>query len=107
MPRTTCTTKAKLLTVLVAFLAGPAYSEGFVLSMRADVQLETKAPQSGFAQSYVDGIGANPPELIFFSAPESEASPPTATRAIPRPEILAALESTAHSELLPKVWTLT
>jgi hypothetical protein len=64
--------------------------------MRADGQLETKAPQSGFAQSYVDGIGATPPELIVFTAPEPEASSPTPARAAPRPEILAALESTAH-----------
>ena len=64
--------------------------------MRADGQLETKAPQSGFAQSYVDGIGANPPELIVFAAPEHETQPPAPARAIPRPEILAALESTSH-----------
>lgn len=64
--------------------------------MRADGQLGTKTPQSGFAQTYVDGIGANPPELIVFSAPEPEASPPEPTRPVPRPEILAALESTAH-----------
>ncbi|WP_298565502.1 lytic transglycosylase domain-containing protein [uncultured Aliiroseovarius sp.] len=63
--------------------------------MRADGQLETKAPQTGFAQSYVDGIGANPPELIVFNAHEPVPSPQRA-RAVPRPEILAALESTAH-----------
>lgn len=70
--------------------------------MRADGQLETKAPQSGFAQSYVEGVGANPPELIEFAAPEPEPEPepedppPAPTRAIPRPEILATIESTAH-----------
>lgn len=64
--------------------------------MWADGQLETKSPQSGFAQSYVDGIGANPPELIVFTAPETVDPPPAPTRAVPRPEILAALESTAH-----------
>lgn len=64
--------------------------------MRADGQLETKAPQSGFAQSYVDGIGANPPELIVFTALEPEAPPPAPARAVPRPDILAAIESTAH-----------
>ena len=64
--------------------------------MRPTGELETKTPQSGFAQSYVDGIGANPPELIVFAAPEPEALSPTPARAIPRPEILAALESTAH-----------
>ena len=64
--------------------------------MRADGHLETKAPQSGFAQSYVDGISANPPELIVFAAPEPESSPPAPARAVPRPEILAAIESTAH-----------
>lgn len=66
--------------------------------MRADGQLETKTPQSGFAQNYVDGIGANPPELIVFAAPESE-TPHTAPRpapTIPRPEILAELQSTAQ-----------
>ena len=64
--------------------------------MRTDGQMETKAPQSGFAQSYIDGIGTNPPELIVFSAPEPEAPPPASARAIPRPEILEALESTPH-----------
>ena len=64
--------------------------------MRANGQLETKAPQSGFAQSYVDGIGANPPELVVFAAPETGDPPPAPTRAVPRPEILAAIESTAH-----------
>ena len=64
--------------------------------MRTDGQLETKAPQSGFAQSYIDGIGATPPEPIVFSAPEPEAPPRASARAIPRPEILEALESTAH-----------
>ena len=63
--------------------------------MRADGQLEAKSPQSGFAQNYVDGIGANPPELIVFYAPEPVPSPQRA-RAVPRPEILAALENTAH-----------
>ena len=95
-PLTIWTTRAKPLAVLAAFLAAPAHSEGFVLSMRADGQLETKSPQSGFAQSYVDGIGANPPELIDFEAPEPVAPPPAPARAVPRPEILAALESTAH-----------
>jgi len=64
--------------------------------MRADGQLETTAPQSGFAQNYVDGIGANPPELIVYAAPEPEASSSAPTRAVPRPKILEALESTAH-----------
>ena len=64
--------------------------------MRADGQLETKAPQFGFDQNYVDGTGANPPELIVFAALEPEAPPAERTRAVPRPEILAALESTAH-----------
>ena len=64
--------------------------------MRDDGQLETKAPQSGFAQSYVGGIGANSPKLIVFSAPQAEASLPAHTRAVPQPEIIAALESTAH-----------
>ncbi|MEM5469881.1 MAG: lytic transglycosylase domain-containing protein [Sulfitobacter sp.] len=64
--------------------------------MRADGQLETKTPQSGFAQSYVDGIGTKPPKLIVYSQPQTEAPPPAPTRAVPRPEILAALESTAH-----------
>jgi len=95
-PRTNWATKAKPLAVLAALFAVPAYSEGFVLSMRADGQLETRAPQSGFAQSYVDGVGANPPELIVFATPEPETPPPAPARAIPRPEILAALESTAH-----------
>jgi len=68
--------------------------------MRADGQLETKAPQSGFAQSYIDGVGANAPEPTIFAAIEpptprmSIESGPAPT--IPRPEILAALESTAH-----------
>lgn len=66
--------------------------------MRADGQLETKTPQSVFAQSYVDRNAAAPPELIVFTASASEA-PRTAPRpapTIPRPEILAALQSTAH-----------
>jgi hypothetical protein len=64
--------------------------------MRADGQLETKAPQSGFAQSYIDGVGANAPELTVFAAPEPQAPRTSPPPAIPRPEILAALESTAH-----------
>lgn len=67
-----------------------------MLSIRADGQLETKAPQSGFAQSYIDGIGANAPELIVFAAPEPDAQQTAPVSAIPRPEILAALESAAH-----------
>lgn len=66
--------------------------------MRADGQLETKTPQSDFVQNYVNGIGAPPPDLIVFAPPESGA-PRTAPRpapAIPRPEILAVLQSTAH-----------
>ncbi len=64
--------------------------------MRSDGQLETKAPQSGFARSYVDGIGANPPELTVFAAPEPLDRLPAPARVVPRPEILSALESTAH-----------
>jgi hypothetical protein len=66
--------------------------------MRADGRLETKTPQSDFAQNYVDGIGAAPPELIVFAPPESETprAAPRPSPAIPRPEILAALQSTAQ-----------
>ena len=64
--------------------------------MRADGQLETKAPQSGFAQSYIDGVGANAPEPTVFAAPEPQAPRTSPAPVIPRPEILAALESTAH-----------
>ena len=97
-PRINWTTPTKPLAVFAALVASPVTSEGFVLSMQADGQLATKAPQSGFAQSYVDGVGANPPKLIVFAAPESEVprTAPRPTPAIPRPEILAALQSTAH-----------
>ena len=66
--------------------------------MRADGQLETKTPQSDFAQNYVDGIGATTPELIVFASAESEVprAAPRPALTIPRPEILAALQSTAQ-----------
>ncbi len=64
--------------------------------MRSDGQLETKAPQSGFAQSYIGGMGANAPEPTVFAAPQPQAPRTAPAPTIPRPEILAALESTAH-----------
>jgi soluble lytic murein transglycosylase-like protein len=69
--------------------------------MGADGKLAQSAPQSDFAQSYINGTGARPPELIVFGTPDAE-TPPAADdasnqgRAIPRPDILAALQSTAQ-----------
>lgn len=96
LPHTSQATPTKVIALLAAIIAAPAYAEGFVLSMRVDGQLETKAPQSGFAQSYIDGVGENAPELLVFAAPEPQAPRTSPPPAIPRPETLAALESTAH-----------
>ena len=97
-PRISWTAPTKPFAVFAALVASPAAAEGFILSMRADGQLETKTPQSDFAQNYIDGVGAIPPKLIVLAPAESEAprAAPRPSPAIPRPEILAALQSTAQ-----------
>ena len=91
------TTPAKI-TLLSALLgANAALAEGFVLSFQSDGRLTSTIPQSGFAQTYEDGIGQRRPEPVVYSAPV-EPSPPRArpSRAIPRPEILTAIQETAQ-----------
>ncbi|WP_039018293.1 lytic transglycosylase domain-containing protein [Halocynthiibacter namhaensis] len=73
-------------------------AEGFVLSFQSDGRLTSTTPQSGFAQTYVDGIGQGRPEPVVYSAPVEPTPPSRAqpSRAIPRPEILTAIQETAQ-----------
>lgn len=66
-----------------------------MLSFQPDGRLTSTTPQSGFAQTYVDGVGQRRPEPIIF-APNIEPDPAHPSRAIPRPEILAAIQETAQ-----------
>jgi len=96
-PHTGWTTPAKAAFIFAFFGAHTALAEGFVLSFQSDGRLTSTTPQSGFAQTYVDGIGQRRPNPIVYSAP-AEPSRPRAhpSRAIPRPEILAAIQETAQ-----------
>jgi soluble lytic murein transglycosylase-like protein len=66
-----------------------------VLSIQPDGQLTSTPPQSGFAKTYVDGVGQRRPEPVVFSL-NSEPEPTLPSRAAPRPEILAAIQETAQ-----------
>lgn len=95
LPRTSWTTPAKIGFLLALIGASAAHAEGFVLSFQPDGRLISAAPQSGFAQTYVDGIGQRGLEPIIF-APKAEPEPAGSSRAIPRPEILTAIQETAE-----------
>lgn len=68
-----------------------------MLSFQPDGQLTSTTPQSGFAQTYEHGIGQRRPEPVVYSEPKPPAhSRTTPSRAIPRPEILTAIQETAQ-----------
>ena len=96
-PRTGWTTPTKAVFLFALFGANTALAEGFVLSFQSDGRLTSTTPQSGFAQTYVDGIGQRRPEPAVYSAPDEPSRPRAQpSRAIPRPEILAAIQETAQ-----------
>lgn len=82
--------------MLLALLGtSTAIADGFVLSFQPDGQLTSARPQTGFAQTYVDGIGQRRPEPVVY-APSTDSVPNHRSRAIPRPEILTAIQETAQ-----------
>ena len=96
-PRTGWTTPAKAAFLFALFGANTALAEGFVLSFQSDGRLTSTTPQSGFAQTYVDGIGQRRPEPVVYAAPVEPSQPRAQpSRAIPRPEILTAIQETAQ-----------
>ena len=96
-PHTGWTTPAKAVFLFALFGASTALAEGFVLSFQSDGRLTSTTSQSGFAQTYVDGIGQSRPEPIVYAAPVEPSRQSTQpSRAIPRPEILAAIQETAQ-----------
>lgn len=96
-PRTGWTTPAKAAFLFALFDANIALAEGFVLSFQSDGRLTSTTPQSGFAQTYVDGIGQRRPEPVVYAAPVEPSQPRAQpSRSIPRPEILTAIQETAQ-----------
>lgn len=81
--------------MLALIWASATHAEGFVLSFQPDGQLTSTTPQSGFAQTYVDGVGQRRPEPVVY-APNSEPEATRPSRAIPRPEILTAIQETSQ-----------
>lgn len=107
-PKTTLT-KASFLGFLLA--ASAAHSQGMVFTMESDGSLSASQSQDRFARNYNDGVGQgdpNAPLYIFGQGDEPDAAEEEADGdgtfrvaavaprvAVPRPEILAAIDDTA------------